>query len=67
MKEGTKNGYQMASKMTWDIKAKSWEQFPLMQKWFATGEANAHLRYLQGKQQVHSEIRDGQVFYSAVT
>jgi glyoxylase-like metal-dependent hydrolase (beta-lactamase superfamily II) len=66
LKEGTRNGYQTASKMTWDIEAASWKEFPLMQKWFATGEANAHLKYLQGKRRVRSEIKDGQVFYSAV-
>lgn len=41
--------YDTASKMTWDITVKSWEEFPLMQKWFATGEAMAHLRYLDNK------------------
>ena len=35
--------------MTWDINAKSWDDFPLMQKWFATGEALAHLRFLEHK------------------
>jgi hypothetical protein len=35
--------------MTWDISYESWEQFPLSQKWFATGEAIAHLRYLEEK------------------
>ena len=38
--------YQIASKMTWDLDCKSWEKFPLMQKWFATGEALAHLDYM---------------------
>lgn len=32
--------------MTWDIRADSWADFPLNQKWFATGEALAHLEYL---------------------
>jgi hypothetical protein len=35
--------------MTWDIKCDSWEAFPLAQKWFATGEAISHLRYLKEK------------------
>lgn len=39
--------YEVASRMTWDIKCNSWEDFPRAQKWFATGEAIAHLRYLQ--------------------
>ena len=41
--------------MTWDIKADSWEAFPLNQKWFATGEALAHLEYLMEAGQVARE------------
>jgi hypothetical protein len=33
--------------MTWDIACESWDQFPVAQKWFALGEAIAHLRYLE--------------------
>lgn len=47
--------YQVASRMTWDIKADSWEAFPLNQKWFATGEALAHLEYLMEEGQVARE------------
>ncbi|MBI5590454.1 MAG: MBL fold metallo-hydrolase [Deltaproteobacteria bacterium] len=38
--------YAVASRMTWDIRG-SWEEFPVAQKWFATGEAISHLRYLE--------------------
>ena len=38
--------------MHWDIRAKSWDDFPLNQKWFATGEALAHLEYLMEEGQV---------------
>lgn len=44
--------YQVASRMSWDIRAKSWDDFPLNQKWFATGEALAHLEYLMEEGQV---------------
>jgi hypothetical protein len=43
------NAFQVASEMKWDINYESWEQFPVSQKWFATGEAIAHLRYLEKK------------------
>jgi hypothetical protein len=33
--------------MTWDLQAPSWSDFPVAQQWFATGEALAHLRYLE--------------------
>lgn len=38
--------FQVASKMTWDIKYDEWDDFPIAQQWFATGEAAAHLDYL---------------------
>jgi glyoxylase-like metal-dependent hydrolase (beta-lactamase superfamily II) len=41
------NAFQVASEMTWDIEAESWDRFPVAQKWFATGEAISHLRYLE--------------------
>ena len=45
----TKNAYEIAGGMTWDIDCETWEQFPIAQKWFATGEAIAHLRYLESE------------------
>jgi glyoxylase-like metal-dependent hydrolase (beta-lactamase superfamily II) len=46
---GTLNAYEIAARMTWDIDCETWEDFPIAQKWFATGEAIAHLRYLEGE------------------
>jgi len=47
LQNGALNAYQTASRMAWDINCESWEQFPVTQKWFATGEALAHLRFLE--------------------
>ncbi len=47
LKQGPQHALQIASQMTWDLKADSWEEFSRAQKWFATGEALAHLRYLE--------------------
>jgi glyoxylase-like metal-dependent hydrolase (beta-lactamase superfamily II) len=44
-----RTAYEVASRMTWDLDCDSWEEFPRAQKWFATGEAIAHLRYLERK------------------
>jgi len=57
--------YQVASKMTWDIVAKSWEDFPVVQKWFAVSEAAAHLFYLERRGKIVFEERDGLLLYSA--
>ncbi len=43
------SAFAVAARMTWDIKADSWDAFPVPQKWFATGEALSHLRYLENK------------------
>lgn len=39
--------YEIAAKMRWSIRARDWADFPLPQKFFATGEAKAHLDYLE--------------------
>jgi len=43
------SAYETAARMNWDIKAACWEDFPIAQQWFATGEALSHLRYLEEK------------------
>jgi glyoxylase-like metal-dependent hydrolase (beta-lactamase superfamily II) len=45
--DGRKTAYEVASRMTWDIVCDSWDTFPVAQKWFALGEAIAHLVYLE--------------------
>lgn len=37
---------QLAGLITWQIRARNWADFPPAQKWFAVGEAIAHLDYL---------------------
>lgn len=47
LKQGELTAYQVAAKMTWDIRCDSFAEFPVQQKWFATGEAIAHIRWLE--------------------
>jgi glyoxylase-like metal-dependent hydrolase (beta-lactamase superfamily II) len=47
LKEGGRNIYEVASQMTWNVDCDSWDSFPVVQSFFATGEAFAHLRYLE--------------------
>jgi glyoxylase-like metal-dependent hydrolase (beta-lactamase superfamily II) len=56
--------YEVASRMKWEFVADSWEQFPMMQKWFATGEAAAHLIYLAGTGEVKKTEQGGVLVYS---
>ncbi len=59
LRQGKTTAYQVATQMSWDIDCSSWEEYPTPQKWFASGEANAHLRYLEGVGQVRKELGDG--------
>lgn len=52
---GAQDAYTVASRMNWDIISDDWETFPLAQKWFATGEALAHLRYLEAEGKLKRE------------
>ncbi|MGA3084202.1 MAG: MBL fold metallo-hydrolase [Thermodesulfobacteriota bacterium] len=65
LKEETLTAYWTASKMTWDIVAKSWDDFPVMQKWFATAEAISHLIYLENKGLVQRELKNGLIYFSS--
>lgn len=64
LEKGSKNAFQVASQMTWDMPHKSWDQFPSQQKWFATGEAIAHLKYLEEKGKIRREIQGQKVVFS---
>ena len=44
---GAMTAFEVASRMTWDLKCDDWKDFPVAQRWFATGEAIAHLRLLE--------------------
>jgi len=60
-----KNAYAIAGGMTWDIDCERWEDFPIAQKWFATGEAIAHLRYLESEGRIIRNNGQNIVTFSA--
>ena len=49
--------------MRWKIRARSWADFPLEQKFFAVGEALAHLDYLEVRGRVERRMEDGKRRY----
>lgn len=56
--------YEIASRMTWSIRAKDWSDFPLAQKWFAVSEATSHLDYLEIRNMVRTGLdENGQYRY----
>ena len=64
LEKGRQNAFQVASQMSWDILYYSWDLFPVSQKWFATGEAIAHLQYLEEKRIVKKELREQEIVFS---
>ena len=58
LEEGPKTAFEVASRMTWDIVCESFDLFPLSQKWFAAGEAIAHLTHLKGLSKVREHIKE---------
>jgi hypothetical protein len=50
--------------MTWDITYENWAAFPASQKWFATGEAIAHLQYLYTDGRIGRFAVDGVYHYA---
>lgn len=54
---------EVASRMTWGIRCSSWAAIPSSQKWFAGGEALAHLEYLRGQGRVTRELREGRALF----
>jgi glyoxylase-like metal-dependent hydrolase (beta-lactamase superfamily II) len=53
------NAYEVAPLVTWDVSYKSWDQFPVPQKFFAMGEVIAHLKFLEGEGTIKSTNKDG--------
>jgi hypothetical protein len=51
--------------MTWDIDCENWEAFPIAQRWFATGEAIAHLRFLESEGRIKRNTSQKIVTFSA--
>lgn len=54
----------VTKRMSWDIRAKDWNDFPSAQKWFAAGEAHAHLRHLRELGEIKQETREGIFYFS---
>ena len=58
--------YELAGHMTWKIRAKSWADFPVAQKWFAVGECMSHLDRLMAQGRIACRTEGGRNRYEAV-
>lgn len=66
LNDGPMNGYQVASKMTWDVTYPTWDEFPKSQRFFATGEAITHLELLWYRNLIRKIKNDGQVLFELI-
>lgn len=55
--------YEITARMTWSMRGKTWREFPVGQKWFATGESLAHLHYLLKRGLIIRDTHDGHGIY----
>lgn len=51
--------YEVAGKMSWSIRCRNWEEFPAAQRFFAVGEAIAHLDDLTCRGRLRMEVENG--------
>lgn len=56
------NAYEITGRMRWKIRARSWEDFPSIQRWFAVGECLSHLDYLMKRGKVRRTF-DGMAWH----
>jgi glyoxylase-like metal-dependent hydrolase (beta-lactamase superfamily II) len=61
---GPQTAYRVASQMHWQINCRRWEDFPVPQQWFATGEALSHLFRLEASGQIRREQQDGLIRFA---
>jgi glyoxylase-like metal-dependent hydrolase (beta-lactamase superfamily II) len=63
LEDGPATAYQVASRMQWSIRARRWEDYPVPQQWFATGEALAHLDHLEFVHKLEKAEAAGLIFF----
>ena len=63
LEEGELTVRDVASRMSWRIRAKDWDHFPGPQKWFASEEAMSHLQHLYFSKKIDRELRDNKFYF----
>ena len=58
--------YDIAGRMAWSIRCRNWGEFPVTQKFFAVGEALAHLDYLEVRGRVERRFENEKYRYYAI-
>lgn len=59
------NACQIGARMTWSMRGKNWDEFPIQQKWFAIGETISHLDYLMKRGLIARHEEKEIIYYTA--
>lgn len=59
------NACQIGARMTWAMRGKNWDEFPIQQKWFAIGETISHLDYLVKRGKITRHEDKEIIYYTA--
>ncbi|ALL00286.1 Zn-dependent hydrolase, including glyoxylase [Pyrodictium delaneyi] len=65
-RRGPLTGYEAARLMRWRTRYSSWDEYPPAERFFAVGEALAHLRHLEARGQAERLERDGLLAWRAL-
>lgn len=65
--DGEKDAATVTPLISWDLRYETWDDVHPVQKLFATGEAIAHLQYLEKRGSIASREVDGRVLFSRVS
>jgi glyoxylase-like metal-dependent hydrolase (beta-lactamase superfamily II) len=60
---GAGTAYRIASKMSWNVRGDSWENYAPLQRFMAIGETISHLNYLLKLGKIEQERMDGQFIF----
>ncbi len=63
LREGEKDAATVTPRIAWDLRYEAWDDVHPVQKLFATGEAIAHLQYLEERGSVVSRNENGRILY----
>ena len=60
------NACEIGARMTWSMRGKNWDEFPIQQKWSAIGETISHLDYLLLRNKIIRHDEKETIYYTAV-
>lgn len=67
LRDGEQDAATVTPRISWDLRYDHWDDVHPVQKLFATGEAIAHLQYLEARGTAVSSERDGRILYRLAT